>query len=82
MFENWLFGISSAIAIPALSGIPVTHRSVSRGVHIVTAHSADTEDGLPEEPPAADDVPVLIVMPLGGMMVISPVMTFCQLSSQ
>lgn len=42
-------GISSAIAIPALSGIPVTHRSVSRGVHIVTAHSADTEDGLPEE---------------------------------
>ena len=40
-------GISSAIAVPALAGIPVTHRGVSQGVHIVTAHTADTEDGLP-----------------------------------
>ena len=40
-------GISSAIAIPALAGIPVTHRGVSQGVHIVTAHTADTGDGLP-----------------------------------
>lgn len=40
-------GVSSAIAIPALAGIPVTHRDVSQGVHIVTAHTADTEDGLP-----------------------------------
>ena len=42
-------GISSAIAIPAEAGIPVTHRGVSRGVHIVTAHTADTPDGLPED---------------------------------
>lgn len=41
-------GITSALAIPALAGIPVTHRGVSRSVHIVTAHTADTEDGLPE----------------------------------
>ena len=41
-------GISSAIAIPAEAGIPVTHRGVSRSVHIVTAHTADTPDGLPE----------------------------------
>ncbi len=40
-------GISSAIAIPALAGIPVTHRGLSRSVHIVTAHTADTADGLP-----------------------------------
>lgn len=40
-------GVSSAIAIPALAGIPVTHRGVSQGVHIVTAHAADTGDGLP-----------------------------------
>ncbi len=40
-------GISSAIAIPGLAGIPVTHRGVSRSIHIVTAHTADTEDGLP-----------------------------------
>lgn len=40
-------GISSSLAIPALSGIPVTHRGVSQSVHIVTAHTADTPDGLP-----------------------------------
>lgn len=33
-------GISSAIAIPALAGIPVTHRGLSRGFHVVTAHTA------------------------------------------
>ena len=33
-------GVSSAIAIPTLAGIPVTHRGMSQGVHIVTAHTA------------------------------------------
>lgn len=41
-------GISSAIAIPGEAGIPVTHRGVSRSFHVITAHTADTEDGLPE----------------------------------
>lgn len=43
-------GISSAIAIPAAAGIPVTHRGLSRSFHVVTAHSAGN-DGLPEELP-------------------------------
>ena len=42
-------GIPSAIGIPAEAGIPVTHRELSRGVHIVTGHTADTADGLPED---------------------------------
>ena len=42
-------GIPSAIGIPAEAGIPVTHRGVSRGVHIITAHAAGTADGLPED---------------------------------
>lgn len=42
-------GISSAIAIPAEAGIPVTHRGISRSVHIVTAHTAGTPDGLPPD---------------------------------
>ena len=42
-------GIPSPIGIAAEAGIPVTHRGVSRGVHIVTAHTADTKDGLPED---------------------------------
>jgi len=41
-------GVTSAIAVPALAGIPVTHRGLSRAVHIVTAHTADTPDGLPD----------------------------------
>lgn len=39
-------GISSAIAIPAAAGIPVTHRGISRGFHVVTGHTA--ENGLPD----------------------------------
>lgn len=42
-------GVTSAIAIPAEAGIPVTHRKLSRSVHIITAHTADTVDGLPED---------------------------------
>lgn len=42
-------GIPSAIGIAAEAGIPVTHRGVSRGVHIVTAHTSHTPDGLPED---------------------------------
>lgn len=42
-------GIPSAIGIPAEAGIPVTHRGASRGLHIVTAHTSDTEDGLPAD---------------------------------
>lgn len=39
-------GISSAIAIPAAAGIPVTHRGVSRSFHVVTGHTAG--NGLPD----------------------------------
>ena len=42
-------GIPSPMGIAAEAGIPLTHRGVSRGVHIVTAHTADTPDGLPED---------------------------------
>ena len=42
-------GISSAIAIPAAAGIPVTHRRLSRGIHIITGHTADTGDALPPD---------------------------------
>lgn len=42
-------GIPSPLGIPAEFGIPVTHRGLSRGLHIVTAHTADTPDGLPAD---------------------------------
>lgn len=41
-------GVTSAVAIPAAAGIPVTHRGLSRSFHVITAHTAGTPDGLPE----------------------------------
>lgn len=38
---NVVPGISSALAIPAEAGIPVTHRGVSRSIHIMTAHTKE-----------------------------------------
>lgn len=38
-------GISSAIAIPAAAGIPVTHRGLAQSFHVITGHTAN---GLPE----------------------------------
>lgn len=62
-------GISSAIAIPELAGIPVTHRGVSRGFHVVTAHTADTEDGLPDyiDKLACLDVTLVFLMGLNRL---------------
>ena len=42
-------GIPSAIGIAAEAGIPVTHRGISHSLHIITAHTADTPDGLPAD---------------------------------
>lgn len=36
-------GITSAIAGPAYAGIPITHRGISNGFHVVTAHSRKDE---------------------------------------
>lgn len=41
-------GVTSAVAVPAASGIPVTHRGISRSFRVITAHTANTPDGLPE----------------------------------
>lgn len=41
-------GVTSAVAVPAVAGIPVTHRGLSRSFHVITAHTAGTADGLPE----------------------------------
>jgi uroporphyrinogen III methyltransferase/synthase len=34
-------GVSSALAVPALAGIPVSHRGISRTVHIISWHGKD-----------------------------------------
>lgn len=34
-------GITSAIAVPAAAGIPVTHRKIARSFHVITGHTAE-----------------------------------------
>lgn len=39
-------GISSCVAIPALAGIPVTHRAVSRSFHVIAGHQAGQDSAM------------------------------------
>lgn len=41
-------GVSSAIAVPELAGIPVTHRQVSRSFHVMTGHCMEGDNSLLE----------------------------------
>ena len=58
-------GIPSPMGIAAEAGIPVTHRGISRGLHIVTAHTADTKDGLPEDFDTLAKLPGTLVFLMG-----------------
>jgi len=58
-------GVSSAIAIPGLAGIPVTHRGVSQSFHVITAHTADTPDGLPPYMDKLAQLPGTLVFLMG-----------------
>ncbi len=39
-------GISSAFGVPALAGIPVTHRRIARAVTVVTGHCEDANESV------------------------------------
>lgn len=62
-------GISSAFAAPAWAGIPVTHRSLSRSVAVVTGHlqAGESVDSL--ELPAADTLVFLMAMKNLGLII-------------
>jgi uroporphyrin-III C-methyltransferase/precorrin-2 dehydrogenase/sirohydrochlorin ferrochelatase len=49
-------GVTSAVAVPAAAGIPVTHRGVARGLTVVTGH-----DELPAVPGGGDHTVVLLM---------------------
>jgi uroporphyrin-III C-methyltransferase/precorrin-2 dehydrogenase/sirohydrochlorin ferrochelatase len=49
-------GVTSAVAVPAAAGIPVTHRGVARGFTVVTGH-----DDLPDVPAGTDHTVVLLM---------------------
>jgi uroporphyrin-III C-methyltransferase / precorrin-2 dehydrogenase / sirohydrochlorin ferrochelatase len=49
-------GVTSAVAVPAAAGIPLTHRGLARGFTVVTGH-----DELPAVPPGTDHTVVLLM---------------------
>lgn len=56
-------GVSSALAVPALAGIPLTHRAVSRGFWVLTATTAN--HALPPEMEAAAKTDTTVVILMG-----------------
>ncbi len=64
-------GISSSIAGLAYAGIPITHRSVSQGFHVYTAHSKDnTLSNLDFKQMLKDDETYVFLMGLGQLQTI------------
>lgn len=47
-------GVTSAVAVPELAGIPVTHRGIARSFHVITGHTG-TEDVSTAESAAGAD---------------------------
>ncbi|HET7176988.1 MAG TPA: siroheme synthase CysG [Gammaproteobacteria bacterium] len=39
-------GVTSALACAAYAGVPLTHRALAHGVHLITAHTKDSIDAL------------------------------------
>jgi uroporphyrin-III C-methyltransferase len=56
-------GVSSALAVPALAGVPLTHRGTTTAFHVVTAHTRTGEQEL-------DDVAVACVTQRAATLVI------------
>ncbi|WP_277212969.1 uroporphyrinogen-III C-methyltransferase [Isoptericola croceus] len=56
-------GVSSALSVPALAGIPLTHRGTTTAFHVVTAHTRTGEQDL-------DDVAVACVTQHAATLVV------------
>ncbi|GHT55989.1 uroporphyrinogen III methyltransferase [Spirochaetia bacterium] len=59
-------GISSAIAVPAAAGIPVTHRGISSSLHILTWHTQNGAVPPPETLEAINRTKGTLVILMGG----------------
>ncbi len=62
-------GVSSAVAVPAYAGIPVTHRGIASSVTIVTGHKASekSEAGIAWDKICAVTGTLVILMGLGNL---------------
>ncbi len=55
-------GVTSAIAVPALAGVPVTHRGLSTAFAVVTGHEAPGKPRSPTDWEALARIPTLVVL--------------------
>jgi uroporphyrin-III C-methyltransferase len=60
-------GVSSAVAVPAYAGIPLTYRGVASGFHVVTGHEALHSAGVAWDVLAASGQTLVILMGLGHL---------------
>lgn len=67
-------GVSTALAAPALAGIPVTHRGVSAGLVIVSGHARESYEPLLATLPAGLAT-IVVLMGLGERRGIARVLT-------
>ena len=64
-------GISSVMAAPAYAGIPLTHRTLAAGFHVVTGHECLHSLGTPWEVLALSSQTLVILMGMGHLREIS-----------
>jgi uroporphyrin-III C-methyltransferase len=60
-------GISSSISVPALAGIPVTHRTVSTGFHVITGTLSDGSFNTEIEQAASLNSTLVVLMGLNQL---------------
>ncbi|WP_328702651.1 uroporphyrinogen-III C-methyltransferase [Alicyclobacillus suci] len=60
-------GVSSVVAAPAYAGIPLTHRAIASGFHVVTGHECLHSTGTPWAAIAASNQTLVILMGMGHL---------------
>lgn len=60
-------GVSSAVAAPAYAGIPLTHRTLASGFHVVTGHECLHSTGTPWQLLALSTQTLVILMGIGHL---------------
>ena len=63
-------GVTSAVAVPGLAGIPLTHRGVTTGFHVVSGHCAAGSDGASERSGPLDEAAVACVRDATATLVV------------
>ena len=64
-------GVTSAIAVPAYAGIPVTHRNMASMVTLITGHPSQGRERLDWKHLAENDGTLVFLMGLGNLSVIA-----------